>query len=160
MTYGNHLISCKSRLRGQPQTRQPNPNGPAEATEYIKFVVASVQNTHGDTTAEGSRTQTTIPEPQRATSRGDADMPDTDFEINEDCLFFPDDEDDDSVDKMVSLIRDGARFTKKMFIGGATSADVERMREEAEAEALAKKKKRRKIPCQTIPTPTQAPVDA
>ncbi|KAF2532422.1 hypothetical protein F2Q70_00029523 [Brassica cretica] len=87
-------------------------------------------------------------------------QPDTDFEINEDCLFFPDDEDDDSVDKMVSLIRDGARFTKKMFIGGATSADVERMREEAEAEALAKKKKRRKIPCQTIPTPTQAPVDA
>ena len=36
---------------GQPQTRQPNPNGLAEATEYINFVVASVQNTHGDTTA-------------------------------------------------------------------------------------------------------------
>ena len=74
--------------------------------------------------------------------------------------FFSDDEDDDSVDKMVSLIRDGAHFTKKLFIGGATSADVERMREEAEAEALAKKKKKRKTPCQTIPTPTQAPVDA
>uniref|UniRef100_A0A0D3E8L6 GRF-type domain-containing protein n=1 Tax=Brassica oleracea var. oleracea TaxID=109376 RepID=A0A0D3E8L6_BRAOL len=71
-----------------------------------------------------------------------------------------DDDDDDSVDKMVSLIRDGAHFTKKLFIGGATSADVERMREEAEAEALAKKKKKRKTPCQTIPTPTQAPVDA
>ncbi|WZZ70619.1 hypothetical protein YC2023_081989 [Brassica napus] len=87
-------------------------------------------------------------------------QPATDFEIKEDCLFFSDDEDDDSVDKMVSLIRDGARFTKKMFIGGATSADVERMREEAEAEALAKKKKKRKTPCQTIPTPTQAAVDA
>lgn len=87
-------------------------------------------------------------------------QPDTDFEINKDCLFFSDDEDDDSVDKMVSLIRDGAHFTKKMFIGGATSADVERMREEAEAEALAKKKRKRKTPCQTIPTPTQAPVDA
>ncbi|CAN7009377.1 unnamed protein product, partial [Brassica oleracea var. botrytis] len=45
---------------------------------------------------------------------------------------------------MVSLIRDGAHFTKKMFIGGATSAGVERMREEAEAEALAKKKRKRK----------------
>ncbi|KAF3505334.1 hypothetical protein F2Q69_00042403 [Brassica cretica] len=51
-------------------------------------------------------------------------QPDTDFEIKEDCLFFSDDEDDDSVDKMVSLIRDGAHFTKKMFIGGATSADL------------------------------------
>uniref|UniRef100_A0A0D3D3T4 Ubiquitin-like protease family profile domain-containing protein n=1 Tax=Brassica oleracea var. oleracea TaxID=109376 RepID=A0A0D3D3T4_BRAOL len=87
-------------------------------------------------------------------------QPATDFEIKEDCLFFSDDEDDDSIDKMVSLIRDGARFTKKMFIGGATSADVERMREEAEAEALEKKKKKRKTPCQTIPTPTQAAVDA
>ncbi|KAF3590719.1 hypothetical protein DY000_02021321 [Brassica cretica] len=73
-------------------------------------------------------------------------QPDTDFEIKEDCLFFSDDEDDDSVDKMVSLIRDGARFTKKMFIGGATSADVKRMREEAEAEALAKKKKEEENP--------------
>ncbi|KAH0882923.1 hypothetical protein HID58_059019, partial [Brassica napus] len=87
-------------------------------------------------------------------------QPDTDFEINKDCLFFSDDEDNDSVEKMVSLIRDGAHFTKKMFIGGATSAGVERMREEAEAEALAKKKRKRKTPCQTIPTPTQAPVDA
>lgn len=47
---------------------------------------------------------------------------------------------------MVSLIRDGAHFTKKLFIGGATSADVERMREEAEAEALAKKKKEEENP--------------
>ncbi|KAF2532417.1 hypothetical protein F2Q70_00029524 [Brassica cretica] len=57
---------------GQPQTRQPNPNGPAEATEYINFVVAS-----------GSHTQTTIPEPQRATSRGDADMVNEDTNINQ-----------------------------------------------------------------------------
>ncbi|KAG2275837.1 hypothetical protein Bca4012_044033 [Brassica carinata] len=68
---------------GQPQTRQPNPNGLAEATEYINFVVASVQNTHGDTTAGGSRTQTTIPEPQRATSRGYADMVNEDTNINQ-----------------------------------------------------------------------------
>ncbi|CAN7110848.1 unnamed protein product [Brassica rapa subsp. narinosa] len=85
--------------------------------------------------------------------------PDTDFEINEECLCFSDEENDDSVDKMVSLIRDGTRFTKNMFIGGATTADVKRMREEAEAAALAKKKRKRKTPCQTIPTPSQAPVD-
>lgn len=85
---------------------------------------------------------------------------DADFEINEECLCFSDEEDDESVDKMVSLIRDGARFSKTMFIGGATTSDVERMRVEAEAEAAAKKKRKRKTPCQTTQTTTQAPGDA
>ncbi|CAN6925980.1 unnamed protein product, partial [Brassica oleracea] len=44
----------------------------------------------------------------------------------------------------VSLIRDGTRLTKKMFIGGGTKADVERMREEADIAALARKKIKRK----------------
>ncbi|KAJ4910421.1 hypothetical protein Rs2_05042 [Raphanus sativus] len=75
--------------------------------------------------------------------------PDTGFDIDEDELCYSEDEDDVSVDKIVSLIRDGASFAKNMFIGGATNDDVERMRQEAEAEALAKKKRKRKTPCQT-----------
>ncbi|KAJ4876118.1 Uncharacterized protein Rs2_41136 [Raphanus sativus] len=68
--------------------------------------------------------------------------PDTGFDIDEDELCYFEDEDDVSVDKMVSLIRDGASFAKNMFIGRATNADVERMRQEAEAETLAKKKRK------------------
>lgn len=49
-----------------------------------------------------------------------------------------------NVDKMVSLIRDRYPFTKKMFIGRATKADVERMREEADVAALERKKRKRK----------------
>uniref|UniRef100_A0A0D3ADM0 Uncharacterized protein n=1 Tax=Brassica oleracea var. oleracea TaxID=109376 RepID=A0A0D3ADM0_BRAOL len=76
--------------------------------------------------------------------------PDTDFELDEKELCLSNEEDTEIVDKMVSLIRDGTRLTKKMFIGGATKADVERMREEADIAALARKKRKRKSTSQFV----------
>ncbi|KAF8084960.1 hypothetical protein N665_0692s0012, partial [Sinapis alba] len=64
------------------------------------------------------------------------------LEVDEAVLCFSDEEDNDSVDKMVTLIKEGARFTKEMFKGEATKADVARMRDEANA--IGNKKRKRK----------------
>ena len=74
---------------------------------------------------------------------------DLDVEVDEAELSFSDDEDDERVDKLVSLINEGSRFMNQMFEGGASKEDIARMREASEAAALAKKKKKRKIATQT-----------
>lgn len=77
-------------------------------------------------------------------------QPETYFDLDEgELLCLSDEEDDERVYKMVSLIRDDTRFTKKIFTCGATKADVERMREEADVAALARKKRKRKSISQT-----------
>lgn len=52
-----------------------------------------------------------------------------DFELDEAQLCFSDDEDNERVDKMVSSINNVTRFSNHMFKGGASKADVERMRD-------------------------------
>ncbi|KAF8100053.1 hypothetical protein N665_0232s0025 [Sinapis alba] len=69
-------------------------------------------------------------------------IPPENLEVDEAVLCFSDKEDDDSVDKMVTLIKEGTHFTKEMFKGRATKADVARMRDEANA--IGKKKRKRK----------------
>ncbi|KAF8102779.1 hypothetical protein N665_0195s0016 [Sinapis alba] len=64
------------------------------------------------------------------------------LEVDEAVLCFSNKEDDESVDKIVTLIKEGTRFTKEMFKGLATKADVASMRDEADA--IGKKKRKRK----------------
>ncbi|KAL0802190.1 hypothetical protein Bca101_057366 [Brassica carinata] len=82
---------------------------------------------------------------------------DLDVEVDEAELSFSDDEDDERVDKLVSLINEGSRLKNQMFEGGTSKEDIARMREASEAAALAKKKKKEKSqprqPAMPVPSP-------
>ncbi|KAH0917631.1 hypothetical protein HID58_025291 [Brassica napus] len=64
--------------------------------------------------------------------------------LDESTLGWSDDVEDVGVDNLVKLINEGYKFSASMFKGGATKADVERMREDAKVRG--KEKKSRKAP--------------
>ncbi|CAN7053728.1 unnamed protein product, partial [Brassica rapa subsp. trilocularis] len=64
--------------------------------------------------------------------------------LDESTLGWSDDVEDVGVENLVKLINEGYKFSASMFKGGATKADVERMREDAKVRG--KEKKSRKAP--------------
>ncbi|KAF2594200.1 hypothetical protein F2Q70_00042586 [Brassica cretica] len=64
--------------------------------------------------------------------------------LDENTLGWSDEVEDVGVDNLVKLINQGYKFCASMFKGGATKADVQRMREDAKKRA--KEKKSRKAP--------------
>ncbi|KAL0730702.1 hypothetical protein Bca4012_026796 [Brassica carinata] len=83
---------------------------------------------------------------------------DLDVEVDEAELPFSDDEDDERVYKLVSLINDGSRFRNQMFEGRASKEDIARMREALEAAAPEKnRKKKEKSPPRQPAMPAPSP---
>ncbi|KAH0907031.1 hypothetical protein HID58_038858 [Brassica napus] len=68
--------------------------------------------------------------------------------VDESTLTWSDDEEDEQVDNVLKLIEQNHKFCGSMFKGGATKADVEKMR--AGAKARGKEKKTRKQPVTSI----------
>lgn len=62
--------------------------------------------------------------------------------MDESTFAWSDDEEDENVENLVKLINEGHIFSSEMFVGGATKADVIRMRKEAEEKNAKQKAKK------------------
>ncbi|XP_013589634.1 PREDICTED: uncharacterized protein LOC106298085 [Brassica oleracea var. oleracea] len=65
--------------------------------------------------------------------------------VDESNLVWSDDEEDEKVDNMVSLINTNFQFTSSMFVGGLTKLEVERMRECENVNSKGKKSKKHSL---------------